>query len=301
MLDMDINEHSIQVNLWIGSTPRTEPTSSGLHHDYHDNLYILLRGQKRFTLFSPQDTLNLDTHGEIKTVFSNGYIQYEGAEQDGRRADGARIVSVAKWKVAMAEKAFEEAEAKGEGVEEAEEALEEALMGLMGHGDDEMDDLGDDDDEEEDEDEDEDADSERENLHGSTAKRKTSAASDTLPPTKRPKQDITSSSPIISTEPPSFSRIPTSILHTSTPLSPHPFLQKATPVTVTIEEGEMLYLPAGWFHEVTSFGSASGNIHMAFNYWCAPPTRDDFESPYEDKYWESLKEDVERLVHKLRK
>ena len=32
-----------------------EGSSSGLHHDFHDNLYILLRGQKRFRLFSPAD------------------------------------------------------------------------------------------------------------------------------------------------------------------------------------------------------------------------------------------------------
>ena len=29
----------------------------------------------------------------------------------------------------------------------------------------------------------------------------------------------------------------------------------------------MLYLPAGWFHNVTSFASGPGG-HAAFNYWC---------------------------------
>ena len=29
-------------------------SSSGLHHDFHDNLYILLRGRKRFHLWSPE-------------------------------------------------------------------------------------------------------------------------------------------------------------------------------------------------------------------------------------------------------
>ena len=33
-------------NLWFGNSPNG--SSSGLHHDFHDNLYILLRGKKRF-------------------------------------------------------------------------------------------------------------------------------------------------------------------------------------------------------------------------------------------------------------
>jgi hypothetical protein len=38
------------VNTWIGTTAPGESVSSGLHHDYHDNLYVLLRGRKRFRL-----------------------------------------------------------------------------------------------------------------------------------------------------------------------------------------------------------------------------------------------------------
>lgn len=42
------------INLWLGQTRAGEHVSSGLHHDYHDNLYVLLNGQKRFRLFSPK-------------------------------------------------------------------------------------------------------------------------------------------------------------------------------------------------------------------------------------------------------
>ena len=35
-------------------------------------------------------------------------------------------------------------------------------------------------------------------------------------------------------------------------------------VEVTVRAGEMLYLPAGWWHEVTSFSGDAG-AHMAFN------------------------------------
>lgn len=35
------------VNLWMGHT-KSGGSSSGLHHDFHDNLYVLLRGKKTF-------------------------------------------------------------------------------------------------------------------------------------------------------------------------------------------------------------------------------------------------------------
>ena len=46
----------------------------------------------------------------------------------------------------------------------------------------------------------------------------------------------------------------------------------------------MLYLPCGWFHEVTSYGRE----HMAFNYWMHPPdnlTEQGLEKPYTSGFW----------------
>ena len=37
-----------QVSLWQGRS--LKGSSSGLHHDFHDNLYVLIRGRKRFFL-----------------------------------------------------------------------------------------------------------------------------------------------------------------------------------------------------------------------------------------------------------
>lgn len=60
---------------------------------------------------------------------------------------------------------------------------------------------------------------------------------------------------------------------------------------VTLVAGEMLYLPCGWFHEVTSKSSqgasvpASQQFHMAVNYWFHPPDGDSFKSPYADTFW----------------
>ena len=42
----------VQYNMWFGRS--SAGSSSGLHHDFHDNLYILLRGTKEFRLFSPR-------------------------------------------------------------------------------------------------------------------------------------------------------------------------------------------------------------------------------------------------------
>jgi hypothetical protein len=64
------------INLWMGQSSR--PTTSGLHHDFHDNLYIVLRGKKTITLFSPSEAENLYTVGKISLIHKNGRINYEG-------------------------------------------------------------------------------------------------------------------------------------------------------------------------------------------------------------------------------
>ena len=61
-------------------------------------------------------------------------------------------------------------------------------------------------------------------------------------------------------------------------------------VEAEIRAGEMLYLPAGWFHEVTSYSEeglpAKGRGgHLAFNYWMHPPDQDSFQAPYRDGFW----------------
>lgn len=50
------------INIWFGYTK--EYSTSGLHHDFHDNLYVLLRGEKRITLISPAEAHNLYTVGK---------------------------------------------------------------------------------------------------------------------------------------------------------------------------------------------------------------------------------------------
>jgi hypothetical protein len=64
-------------------------------------------------------------------------------------------------------------------------------------------------------------------------------------------------------------------------------LKKATKIVFELEAGDCLYLPCGWFHEVCSFGD-KGEMHLAMNYWYAPPTNSSPQSPYPDDYWKEV-------------
>lgn len=101
--------------------------------------------------------------------------------------------------------------------------------------------------------------------------------------------------------PPSFCRIPPSLLHLNELDEPKrvalekyalecfplfvPYKDQS--IQVTLEDGDLLYLPAGWFHEVTSYGDKTNdNIHVALNYWFVPPDGESVNSPYTDPIWE---------------
>ena len=73
------------VNMWMGNNK--SGASSGLHHDYHDNLYVVLRGRKRFRLYSPRDAGRMRTRGELLRVHPNGRINYVGEETTAYGAD----------------------------------------------------------------------------------------------------------------------------------------------------------------------------------------------------------------------
>ncbi|OEH73745.1 swim zinc finger domain-containing protein [Cyclospora cayetanensis] len=76
-----------QFNIWMGHS--RHGSSSGLHHDFHDNFYCLLRGRKEFRLYSPGLSELLPTHGMAKPsnmpkLHPNGLISYlKGIRQDG--------------------------------------------------------------------------------------------------------------------------------------------------------------------------------------------------------------------------
>jgi ribosomal protein L16 Arg81 hydroxylase len=64
---------------------------------------------------------------------------------------------------------------------------------------------------------------------------------------------------------------------------------------VSLQEGHVLYLPCGWFHEVTSAGE-----HCALNYWFHPPTTRRYRAPYHaadfwKREWRRVKAQVAAL------
>lgn len=258
-----------QINLWMGSSsqiqkesnPKIDPNSpdlglgrkifgggvsSGLHHDHSDNLYVPLKGSKRFTIFAPNDGINLYTVGKITKIYKSGVIDYENNDDAPGwrkvRDDGALVTEVAKWKLDNEPK-LSKSERK-----ELIKLIEEEDAQL---GDDDIDTPGG-----------------------------------------------------IKKDPPSFSTIPAAIVHldkiqdeslrlkiTSLAKRKWPNFFKCSRLTVDLKPGQMFYLPAGWFHEVSSFGdlNSNDNIHIALNYWYSPPNG--IKRAYSDKYW---KEDFQR-------
>lgn len=71
------------VNLWIGNSK--DGSSSNLHHDFHDNIYLLMEGRKRFLIASPDETDKMYSHGTVAKVHHNGLINYSPVLT---RADG---------------------------------------------------------------------------------------------------------------------------------------------------------------------------------------------------------------------
>ncbi len=259
------------LNLWFGNTK--EGSSSGLHHDFHDNLYILIRGKKRFRLYGPNSALNMYTKGTIAKVHENGRINYKGQVT---RADGADVLSDVALNASKyqddAERDLENAEEalrKGEvgaaeWVERAGKRLDDALDSVLSV---QMDNKFD----KEEDDYDDKSNSMNDDEDSNDGPLNFCAINLSLPEKKIIEQF------------PNFSNV------------------RGT--SVEVNSGEMLYLPAGWFHEVTSYSAdgdadvknnSNSNIndggHMAFNYWFHPPdnlndTANGFISPYKSNFW----------------
>lgn len=98
-----------------------------------------------------------------------------------------------------------------------------------------------------------------------------------------------------SEHPTSFSRVPVRVVHGLESAKQFPLFEAVSGSRLVCElnAGDMLYLPAGWFHEVTSFTDSTSSSsrgqsggHMAFNYWFHPPDGDHFTHPYQDDFWQ---------------
>eukprot|EP01031_Cornospumella_fuschlensis_P034156 gene34156-41346_t len=304
------------LNLWYGQSK--DYTTSGLHHDFHDNLYVLLQGEKRITLYSPAYAEHMYTHGTIAQIHTNGRINYEGQRT---RADGADVNAdkaldaVKKLKHAMAR--LQEIEGGGQAnrnmsvedstrqvddgannAEDVEDEIDQALEEMLDAecaGDDDEDDWETEDDESQ-------GSSNADALEvQDTAdidveefllgKRKNNGTSSSA--SKVSKIDKT----VAHKMPDNFSRV-TNSLSESQIRENFPLFLEALPhrLTIDLKEGEMLYIPAGWFHEVQSRGR-----HMAFNYWFHPPDNYQpsgsisYAQPYVSSFWKEDFEDRQLL------
>ncbi|KAF1318676.1 putative Ion channel, partial [Globisporangium splendens] len=287
------------INIWMGNN--MAGSSSGLHHDYHDNLYILLRGKKRFRLYSPVDAAKMYTRGHLVRVHANGRINYAGEETTAYGADPsfeqdalARFEKVdAEKELELAERAVENGEESAEErLKAAEDRLDRAMMRVLRaerddepEGEDSGDENGafhfdeEDDDEEDERDEDEGDEEGDEEEEQSTEEDAAPAAATNAG--KEPKESEVK-------YPVSFSRVDTSLLQDPTAKeqleAEFPKFTTANAAFCELQEGEMLFLPASWFHEVESYGSTNG--HLALNYWFHPPDQfDSYDAPYSSPLW----------------
>ncbi|THW26261.1 Clavaminate synthase-like protein [Aureobasidium pullulans] len=147
-----------QMNIWLGKSKAG--TSSGLHHDFHDNLYVLLKGRKRFVLYPPSAVHHLDTYGKVKKIHTNGLIAYkqpgedeeddddeEANEADQIRADGLVERDAAALKVQALEEKLDKFEATGKtkGLDKVQKEYGEAVERLMKYQTADFGELGEDD------------------------------------------------------------------------------------------------------------------------------------------------------------
>ncbi|KAL7470514.1 hypothetical protein ACHAXS_010768 [Conticribra weissflogii] len=271
------------INLWIGNGGSAEGSSSGLHHDYHDNLYIVLKGKKRFRLFDPLETENMYTRGELLKVHPNGRINYRGEETTAYGADlKSDAAAEASRRKVLAEEMLEAAERDVErGVEGAEERLEaaetmldEALDAILDAEDD-----GDD---------------------GEKYEEDWRSRGGTTVPFDG--EDDHSSRVVDKTVkyPNNFSKVDHTLLDDPVELErQYPKMSGAKAAFAIVNEGECLYLPASWFHEVTSYGGdTTTEGHIALNYWFHPPdAENDFENPYSSEFWPNdYRERIDREI-----
>ncbi|KAL0039653.1 hypothetical protein WJX77_004437 [Trebouxia sp. C0004] len=302
-----------QINLWMGAA--SNGASSGLHHDFHDNLYILLRGRKRFRLYPPCEAGNMYTHGQVQHVHPNGRIIYKG--QPMVSADGSNPRDVKQWQRQQAAEselaAAEEAVKAGQKgakarLRKAEQALEAVLDAQLGFRQENNDSSEDDDASSfgfpanfKDDYVDSDAEASSSGVDSSP---NSAAAVGGALQARGCRSDCKSSKPyqdsgpdgidweatVDDSNPPSFSRVDLAQAEwdicTQFPLFP----AKHRGLECELKAGEMLFMPCGWFHEVRSYGISEQGGHLALNYWFHPPdnldtTLEGMQNPYRNNYW----------------
>ena len=253
-------------NLWIGQANYSNPTSSGLHHDFHDNLYCLLVGTKTFRIAPPESINLLKMKGTLHTLHDNGRIVHkEQVDEAGMiRPDGALVKVEQIMKLELKKEEIEQKIAAAcetkhrEEMEKELDAVEEQLLDIeldnIGDGADVLFGSGN-------KNEEDDSGSEVSNTGNEPDKKRarTNCDSVEIDADKVPLNFVVEENDQVQFE------------------------------TIQMSKGDLLYLPAGWFHEVISQGDGNDGLHIAFNYWMHPPDVDNettFESPYLSNFWQ---------------
>ncbi|ORY76326.1 cupin-like domain-domain-containing protein [Protomyces lactucae-debilis] len=225
-----------KVNLWLGASK--EERSSGCHHDFHDNFYCLLSGSKTFRLFAStkENTERLQLHGQIVRRFTNGLVAYD--ELLG--SDGLTGLAKATIRLELCEQNMSTlTNVTGKAFEDAREALEAAEDDMLNC----QLEAG--------------VSAEEDDYEDDGSIQEPSSNEDT---SEDEQGDLTNDD----CPPPSFSTLSSDQVQK---------LVGKYGETISLERGEMLYLPASWFHEVISH-SGKEDFHMALNYWFYPPDDD---------------------------
>ena len=239
-------------NLWMGYSSSTtsthSPSSSGLHHDFHDNFYVLLQGTKTFWLYPPQHYEAMHLYGKVLKVHEeNGLISYHDCPT---RSDGVPLSML-----------DNHSSLKDDDSSHTENGHETQSF-VIGKGFDYHSSS----------DEDFDFDETKDDFnHDEDAVDEESLSSGKPEPFSLPNH---------------FSPIDPTALSNDALKAKFSEFYNLKPLKITLQAGDILYLPASWFHCVTS--SADEDFHVAVNYWYHPPDNlESFENPYRDKkYWE---------------
>ncbi|PRW60895.1 ion channel [Chlorella sorokiniana] len=245
-----------QINIWMGAAQ--DGSSTGLHTDFHDNLYVLLRGRKRFRLYPPQLAGKMYTMGKVERVHANGRIVFKGQGNvlpDGSDAGEAKQYLArheAEQELAAAEAAVAEGQpGAAKRLKLAEDKLDAVLEAALGDDFDALDDFD--------------------------------AMEEAVPPPR----------PAAAGDPDSFCKVDLNLPDAQLKKKFPQFPGKAAALECIVEAGQMLYLPAGWFHEVTSYATDDCPTHLALNYWYHPPDNlkdasTVLEQPYTSAFWPAV-------------
>lgn len=183
---------SVEVNMWIGVADPVNGSIAALHNDALDNLYLLVRGRKKFTLFPPDDIANLYPNRQLASVERNGVIYYARL---GHTQNGNTTVYVYNTSAS---------------------ASASVSAGKNGDNNDHVD-----------------VDDHHHQQRFTASRSRAEPDND----------DYDDDGPV-----PNFS-----LAKTLSDFESFPKLKKLRPVICELEEGDMLFLPAGWWHEVGLF------------------------------------------------